>query len=255
MRPKQALRHELKYLLRREQAGPLLDDLRARLRVDDHAAAGSYPIASLYFDTPGFKAYWDKIDGERNRRKVRVRVYGGTEVTPSTHCFLEVKQRINQMMLKRRVVLPYDQAVDFDAFPELAATHSGPVNDEGGDLLQEVYYLYRTLQLRPTCIVTYDRLALEGDELAPDLRVTLDTHLRGRTHDLSLVSGDRAANRQALSADLAVLEVKANHNVPGWLAKLLARHGCTLRRISKYCLVLETCQAIAARQHVYVAGK
>lgn len=252
MRPKQAMRHELKYLLRREQVAPLLDELRGRLRVDAHGGErGSYPITSLYYDTPGFKAYWDKIDGQRNRRKVRVRVYGDTEVTPATLCYLEVKQRINQVMRKRRVVLPYDQAVDFDAFPELAAAR--PAAESA--LLQEVYYLYRTLQLRPACIVTYDRLALEGDELAPDLRVTLDTQIRGRTHDLSLISGDHAANRLALPANLAVLEVKANHNVPGWLANLLARHGCTLRRISKYCLVLETCQAVAARQRVYVAGQ
>ncbi len=255
MRPKQALRHELKYLLRREQVGPLLDDLADRLRVDDHGdARGVYPITSLYYDTPGFKAYWDKIDGQRSRRKVRVRVYGDTQVTPDTRCFLEVKQRVNRMMRKRRVALPYAAAVDFDAFPDLAAAREPSGRGPDGDLLQEVYYLYRTLQLRPTCVVTYDRLALEGDALAPDLRVTLDTHIRGRTHDLSLVSGDHAANRTALSPDFAVLEVKANYNVPGWLAQLLARHNCAFRRISKYCLVLETCQAVAARQHVDVAG-
>jgi hypothetical protein len=251
MRPKLPLRYELKYLLRREQTGPLLDELRGRLTVDTHGdATGFYPITSLYYDTPGFKAYWDKIDGHRNRRKVRVRVYGQAEVAAGTPCYLEVKQRIDKMMQKRRVVLPYAEAVDFDAFPELAATRPGA----DGALLQEVYYLYRTLQLRPTCVVTYDRMALEGDELAPDLRVTLDRLVMGRTHDLSLVSGDRAANLTALGPDYAVLEVKANHNVPGWLAKLLAHHACTLRRISKYCLVLETCQAVAARRRVVVAG-
>jgi len=251
MRPKQPLRHELKYLLRREQVGPLLDDLRERLRVDDHGdARGVYPITSLYYDAPAFKAYWDKIDGQRNRRKVRVRVYDPIDVTPETPCFLEVKQRIDRMMSKRRVVLPYAGAVDFDAFPNLAAARPGP----DGDLLQEVYYLYRTLQLRPTCVVTYDRMAFEGDAYAPDLRVTLDTLVTGRTHDLSLVSGDRAANRVALGPEYAVLEVKANDNVPGWLANLLARHHCTFRRIGKYCLVLETCQAVAARRHIFVAG-
>ena len=252
MRLKQPLRYELKYLLRREQVGPLLDDLRERLRVDNHGdARGVYPITSLYYDTPAFKAYWDKIDGQRNRRKVRVRVYGHVDVTPATTCFLEIKQRVTQMMSKRRVVLPYAEAVDFDAFPDMAEARPGP----DGDLLQEVYYLYRTLQLRPTCVVTYDRMAFEGDEYAPDLRVTLDTMIAGRTHDLSLVFGDRAANRVALRPEYAVLEVKANYNVPGWLANLLARHQCTFRRISKYCLVLETCQAVAARQHIYVAGE
>ena len=166
MRLKQPLRYELKYLLRREQVGPLLDDLRAWLRVDDHGDdRGVYPITSLYYDTPGLRAYWDKIDGQRNRRKVRVRVYGHVEVTPETPAFLEIKQRITQMMSKRRIALPYAEAVDFDAFPEMAAARPGP----DGDLLQEVYYLYRMLQLRPTCVVTYDRMAFEGNEYAPDL--------------------------------------------------------------------------------------
>ena len=32
-----------------------------------------------------------------------------------------------------------------------------------------------------------------------------------------------------------VMEVKVNHAVPLWITHLLARHGCTLRRFSKYC--------------------
>jgi SPX domain protein involved in polyphosphate accumulation len=32
-----------------------------------------------------------------------------------------------------------------------------------------------------------------------------------------------------------VMEVKANDRVPLWLANLLARHQCPLRRYSKYC--------------------
>ena len=31
------------------------------------------------------------------------------------------------------------------------------------------------------------------------------------------------------------MEVKANNAVPLWLANLLARHNCSLRRYSKYC--------------------
>ena len=93
-------------------------------------------------------------------------------------------------------------------------------------------------------------MAFEGDARAPDLRVTIDTNLRGRTHDLSLVATGEARNVQVLGPEFAVLEVKANHNIPRWMAQLTARHHCTFRRISKYCLVLEHTHAVTQRQHI-----
>lgn len=251
-RPRNPLRYELKYLIRREQAKGLIAGLQGRMTLDAYGdARGVYPITSLYYDTPDYKAYWDKIDGQRNRRKVRVRVYGQQTVTPDTPAFLEVKQRINNLMRKRRVALPYQQAIAFDDFPDLAAARAeagGPSVEAA--LLQEVYYLYRTLQLRPACVVTYERMAFEGDAYYPDLRVTFDSNLRGRVHDLSLLSGSSAANRYVFDPSYMVLEVKANTNVPGWLAQLLAAHRCTFYRISKYCLVLEHSKAIAGRQRI-----
>jgi SPX domain protein involved in polyphosphate accumulation len=233
-----------------------VEELGQMLRLDAHSnELGLYRITSLYYDTPDYKSYWDKLDGHRSRRKVRVRVYGNVNITAETPAFLEVKQRVNKMMRKRRLQLAYRDAIDFDRFEEMAAALSGPSDSA---LLQEVYYLYRTLQLRPACVVTYDRMAFEGDVNAPDLRITLDTNLRGRIHDLSLLSSvttvGRAHDLTVLGPEYAVLEVKANHNVPRWVARLTAAHRCAFRRISKYCMTLERTQAIAQRQHIAVAA-
>lgn len=271
-RPKSDLRYELKYLLRRDQLEPLIAELKQTLRLDAHTGPlGTYPITSLYYDTPEYKAYWDKLDGHRSRRKVRVRVYGDMSVTPETPAFLEVKQRINKLMRKRRVILPYSQAVDFESYLATGIARGEQGHEAARSLLHEVYYLYSTLQLQPACVVTYDRMAFEGDARAPDLRITIDTNLRGRIHDLSLltladtgantggntadnneanVSSVRATEQVVLGAEFAVLEVKANHNVPRWVAQLTARHRCTFYRISKYCMVLEKTQAIAQRQRI-----
>ena len=171
IRPKHDVRYELKYLLRHDQVGPLVAELRQKLTLDPHSGPlGMYPITSLYYDTPEYKAYWDKLDGHRSRRKVRVRVYGNSTVTPATPAFLEIKQRINKMMRKRRAILPYAQAVDFDAFDELGMAVASAGKTAEAALLHETYYLYRTLQLRPACVVAYDRMAFEGDELALLLR-------------------------------------------------------------------------------------
>ncbi|MCC6453345.1 MAG: polyphosphate polymerase domain-containing protein [Caldilineaceae bacterium] len=253
MRPKSELRYELKYLLRREQVEPLVAELRQTLQVDAHGnELGTYPITSLYYDTPDYKAYWDKLDGQRSRRKLRVRVYGDALVTPETPAFVEIKQRVNKLMRKRRVALPYGDAVDLDRYDELGVAFDEQGRAADRALLHEAYYLYRTLQLAPACVVAYDRLAFEGDPRTPDLRITLDTNLRGRIHDLSLLSTGSATDQQILGPEYAVLEVKANQNVPRWVAQLTARHRCTFYRISKYCLVLEKTRAIAQRQRIIV---
>jgi hypothetical protein len=262
MPPRYDLRYELKYLLRREQVAPLVDELRQMLSLDAHGGPlGTYPITSLYYDTPDYQAYWDKLDGHRNRRKIRVRVYGDTLITPQTPAFLEIKQRIDQMMRKRRLALTYSEAVDFEGYYELgvAREEAGKAADRA--LLHEVYYLYSMLQLQPACVVTYDRMAFEGDAYAPDLRITLDTNLRGRSHNLSLLSpaapsvaGEDVADHLVLGPEYAVLEVKSNYNVPRWVALLLARHRCTFYRISKYCMVLDRCSAIAQRQRFTIGS-
>lgn len=254
--PKAGLRYELKYLLHRAQVPGLIEELPQWLHPDGNGdERGVYPITSLYYDTPDYKAYWDKMDGQRSRRKVRVRVYGNATVTPETPAFLEIKQRVNQLMRKRRVMLDYGAAVDFDALPDYVDQLEQEGDAPKAALFNEVYYLYRTLQLRPAAVVTYDRMAFEGDAQLPDLRVTIDTNLRGRVHDLVLPSNGTTGDRTVLDAEHAILELKANTTVPGWLAQLVHRHRCTFYRISKYCLVLERNKAIAGRQHIATAGE
>ena len=250
MRIKSDLRYELKYLIRREQMKALTAELADRMVCDPYAGElGQYPITSLYFDSPDYKAYWDKLEGHRSRRKVRVRVYGSDQVTPETAAFLEIKQRINVRMRKRRVALPYGDAVNFDDFD--TPRQDRPV--QAAAVLQEVYYLYRTLQLRPAAVVHYDRMALEGRDYYADLRVTFDTNVRGRTHDLSLLSTGHATDQVLLPPDQVILEVKANQTVPLWMVRMLSRHRCTFFRISKYCAVLERSKVIGARQRVVVS--
>ena len=112
MRVKYFNRYELKYLLTRTQYEQVLEKLQAYLTPDPRGdERGCYGITSLYYDTVDYQAYWDKIEGHKFRRKVRIRVYGNQVVTPDTSCFAEIKQRINKTLQKKRVVLPYSTAV------------------------------------------------------------------------------------------------------------------------------------------------
>lgn len=250
VRFKTALRHELKYLITQAQRAAVMAHLAKYTEPDQHSAGqNEYTIASLYFDTADYKAYWDKLEGHRNRRKVRVRVYGNGVVTAATPAFVEIKARRNKLMSKKRVAMPYAQAVELDAYPEQLAQFS----PEAQTVLQEVIQLHAALQLQPACVVTYQRLALNGLEPYGDLRITFDTQLRGRTYDLNLLTAGADSGRYFIPPEFCIMEIKINRNVPNWLATLLAQERCLQRRISKYCLALEQNGAINQRQRLLPA--
>ncbi|MBE7551855.1 MAG: polyphosphate polymerase domain-containing protein [Anaerolineales bacterium] len=241
-------RFELKYLLNQVQAETLAAELARYMgrdqRGDEH---GRYLITSLYYDTADHRAYWDKIEGHRFRRKVRVRVYGREQVTPDTLCFAEIKQRINKTLQKKRAILPYSAAVNLCGTGEVVAS----ADESDQKVIEEISYLHQTLRLQPTCVVSYNRLAFEGSDEDPGLRVTFDTQLKCRTHDLTLLSQGYTENQFFLPPQQCVLEVKVNNRAPYWLTELINYHGCAFRRISKYCLALEQAKLKLSRQQIF----
>ena len=247
-RIKEYSRYELKYLLNKEQCATLSKLMAGYMTLDAHGdAQGRYAITSLYYDTVDYKAYWDKVEGHKFRRKVRVRLYGDRVIGPDSQCFVEIKQRINKTLQKKRVILPYETAT---ALCGAGAEVQAELSEADRAVVSEVRYLQSTLQLQPACVVSYDRLAFEGSEYDPGLRVTFDTNLKGRVHDLSLLAEGSSENHYFIPPGWCVMEVKVNYRVPYWLTELVARYGCTLRRISKYCAALEQFKAILQRQHI-----
>jgi hypothetical protein len=239
-------RYELKYLLDRNQYEQVAKALATHMKPDPHSEDGRYLVTSMYYDTADYKAFWEKINGYRFRRKVRVRVYNSGMVSPDSLCFVEIKQRRNKTVQKKRVVLPYSTAVALCRSGEDAY---GPTEADRL-VIEEVQYLSNTLRLQPACVVSYDRLALEGSEYDPGLRVTFDTNLKCRAHDLTLLSTGYAENRFFAPPQWCVMEVKVNSRVPYWMTGVLSRHHCTLRRISKYCAALEQSKALLHSQRI-----
>ena len=246
MRIKSNVRYELKYLINWQQREALQEELAAYMVPDGHGDLhGNYAITSLYYDTAAYRAYWEKVEGESYRRKVRLRTYGTQTVQPDSPVFLEIKQRQNKTLTKKRVELLHYQAQDLDALNQIEEA-----SPDDRAVLNEIDYLQRTLALQPSCIVRYNRRAFNGGPQYSDLRVTFDTELRARGHDLTLLSTGHAQDLSFVPPQLCIMEIKVNSSVPYWLAQLIYRQRCVLRRMSKYCLALEACQKVQARQTV-----
>jgi SPX domain protein involved in polyphosphate accumulation len=200
---------------------------------DSHSSATGYGVWSVYYDTTDLRFYWEKIEGLRFRRKLRVRHYGDRfSVGDDTTVFVEIKQRVNRVTQKRRVALPYHLArrlCDGRQMVEHEPSQRA--------FLEEVLELIVGLDLRPVAMTGYQREAFVGYDADLGLRVTLDHRIRGRDRDFHL--GADAENRLTVPARLSVLEIKANERVPYWLTDLAAEANMSVVRMSKYCQSVE----------------
>jgi VTC domain len=226
-------RYEVKYLVRREVLPVLREQLEARLDADPHSPPGGYGVWSVYYDTRDLRFYWEKIEGLRFRRKLRVRHYGDrTTVGDGTTVFVEIKQRVNRVTQKRRVAMPYRRALELCDGRRLV--EHDPAERA---FVEEVLGLVSGLDLVPVAVTGYQREAYAGRDADVGLRVTVDQRVRGRDRDFHLATD--AENRLTVPASLAVVEVKANERVPYWFTDLAARTDLSVVRMSKYCQSVE----------------
>ena len=214
--------------------------LEGFLQRDRHSGdEGLYRIASLYYDSPDLACYRNKIDGIKYRRKLRLRVYEDSDMR---YGFVEIKQRINRTVQKRRLALPMDEAKALCSGEDIGLDRLDPVDKETAS---EVLFLVKALGMKPQCVISYQRRPFEGSRYDYGLRVTFDTCLKYRTHTLD--PAERANSKFFLPPDIAVMEIKANEKVPVWLTSVIGALQCNIKRVSKYCIGME--QAFSNRRN------
>jgi hypothetical protein len=227
-------RYELKYVVHASEYRRLVDDLAHFMSPDPYGDAdGFYRVTSLYYDSPQLHSYRSKIEGLKFRRKLRIRIYPGDDIASVTNGFVEIKQRINRTVQKRRLKLPLEQAealcagsFDVDGLEEMDARAAS-----------EVLYMVRVMNLKPKCVVSYRRRAFMGGRYEQGMRLTFDMQLQGRMH--GLVVNEPAQNYFFMPPEWYVMEVKVNERIPTWMTSIIAKNECTIRRVSKYCAVMK----------------
>jgi hypothetical protein len=236
-------RFELKYLITLHQAERFKSGLRAYLVPDEHGNNnGRYAVSSLYYDSPEFRCYWEKLDGLKVRRKLRIRWYETGEVlTEETPVFLEIKQRVDRVTQKRRAYLPYGEAL------RLCNDRQVPDHTpEDEAIIEEIFVLLWQYNLCPASIVRYDRQAFIGTDYDIGLRVTFDTSLLFQSHRLRL--HEQPSGLPMLHPGFVVMEVKVNERIPYWLTEMIAEHNLQLIRFSKYCRSIEAAERMPFTQ-------
>jgi hypothetical protein len=222
-------RFEFKYIVRDSAARAFAAGLAGYAEADRNARQGGYPVHSVYWDSQDLRCFWEKLDGEKYRRKLRLRRYG-----ESSQVFVEIKQRIDRTVQKRRTLLPLAEARRLfgPGGPE-----PGAESEIRDPVLSEALFLCRYYRLEPKMAVGYRREAFFGS-FEQDLRITFDRRLQYDARALD-PSQPFVTGKYMLSPDQVVLEIKFNHTVPLWLSKLARRHELELVRLSKYCRAID----------------
>jgi hypothetical protein len=228
-------RLELKYVLDRTTRTALARNLAALMHPDPHADSdGVYLVRSLYFDTPDYMAYHEKLSGASMRHKLRVRVYG-KDPSQTRYVRLEIKSRYVNAVHKIAVDVPREEYNDIErALKQRVLPPTRLLNNSD---LQEILRLQRQYNMEPKVIVQYRRQALERKEISR-VRVSFDDELLATRH-LELLGPLRGA-RRLLQLGHAVFEIKVDGTLPYWLHALISKYNLQSEAVSKYCYAVRS---------------
>ena len=218
-------RQEKKYMLDGETYRALIGRIEERMDSDEHSRAGGfYSICNIYYDTSDDRLIRKSIDKPVYKEKLRLKTYGVPKA--QSDAFIEIKKKYRDIVNKRRIVLPLEQAKAYLDKGE-APTWAG-INTQ---ILRELDYFTDFYRLVPKVYIAYDRRAY-FDREDESFRVTFDTNIRSRRTDLSLESGDYGT--PLLKSGNWLMEVKISHAMPQWFGKILSEFKLYPVSFSKY---------------------
>ncbi len=234
------MRYEYKYIVPNSKMKQLREMILPFVDVDDFAeAAGDnqYTVRSIYFDTPRYDFYFEKVEGIKNRKKVRLRGYD-LEHEDNT-VFLEIKRKYNIPILKYRAPVTFKDAQEM--FREKNINGQilfGDTFPKGAENSKRFFYQVFSKNLRPVVLIVYEREAYLS-KFDSTVRITFDKNLRSKAYPSIKELYDEDKIKAAL-ADHFILEVKFNRSFPGWLNPIVSRFGLKRQSASKYCISMDS---------------
>ncbi len=229
----QKQRFEYKYHVDEGQADGIRDFLRHYMTLDEYGATRpdhSYPVHTLYLDSPDLQLYQATINGDRNRFKLRIRYY---ENGDDSAVYAEIKRRYNAVITKSRAAITRESARHM-ARGQLP----GPaelVKPEADSMraLEEFNRLTSLLNAGPVAHIAYLREAWIGEDAHTRTRVTLDRQVMSEPHHDMYFSFEMK-NPKVVFGDTVVLELKFTNRFPHWFKELVQAYELKHQSAAKY---------------------
>jgi len=230
-------RFEIKMWVNNEKISQARDFIEQYTHTDPHSSLidgeKQYTVRSIYFDTPNLDFYYDKLDGLKVRKKVRIRAYNNDESSG----FIEIKRRYNNRIIKERVGMAWQQIKNICHETSLANDIQSQFSHQDRIVVNKfIYNLYR-IKLEQILLVVYEREAFL-DILNENNRATLDKNVRicGCQNLMDLFNGN---NLLDLTDRYFILEFKFNDFMPKWMRMMIRNMQLRPESISKYCLGID----------------
>ena len=226
-------RVEDKYCCSEIELLALQNRIGAVLRPDSNESGPEgYSIISLYFDDLADSCYQDTLDGHEVRDKYRIRIYNNS----LDEIRLEVKQKRDSRIRKRSKGISREEMymlMDGQCITDEASM------DDPATLFN---IAIRTQGLRPKVIVAYERKAYVFEP--GNTRITFDRNVRASNR--TEFFGHKDIVYDPLREQDAVLEVKYDEFIPGFLLQLLELGNMQQSAFSKYQMCREIYESDAA---------
>ncbi len=232
----QRQRFELKYILNEEIALQIRDFVQCHLNIDEYSLGQpnlSYHVHSIYLDNDNLQTYWETINGNKNRFKLRMHFYS---TKPGSPIFFEIKRRMNNIIMKQRggIKQEFVPLLLRGQLPE--PHHLTSFSDKSFIALQNFCELIAKIEARPRVHIHYLREAYLNDE--GSVRLTLDRKILSEPHLDFAPKTDMANPRlcfHGAGKDYVVLELKFTNRFPNWMRELVQVFHCMQRGAAKYC--------------------
>lgn len=207
----QAQRYELKFIVPESIQSRMRAFVSSYLELDAYAGTDhSYPIHSIYLDSPSLHTYLGSINGDRNRYKLRIRYY---DDDPTSPVFLETKRKVCDVVHKQRCLVPRTALLNTLA-GDASRLHPRAMEDH-----QAFIHLMHQTNATPRAIVSYMREAWVSPR-DNSVRLTMDRDVQVEPRfDLQLrTTMDKPVT---VFPQQIVLELKFTTRYPHWFRDIV----------------------------------
>ena len=213
-------RHEYKFVIPYEEMLSLRQKLNKLLDID--RSYDGYMIRSLYFDSIDDADYYDKLNGEINRKKIRLRIYDpkGDLVK------LELKAKYDYHQLKESLIIKKEDA------KELIKGNYDILINYQEDLAKRIYLILMEGYYKPKVIIEYQRIAYMGKTTT---RITFDFEIKSSTNIEDFFE-DNINYIETIDKKDVVLEVKFDRLLEPYIADILNKYISRGQSVSKYVM-------------------
>jgi hypothetical protein len=230
---RRAMRYELKFYVPKRDRDAIRELLLPYVTADpvcEQLPGRRYTVRSIYYDTDDLRFYYEKMDGVKVRKKLRVRTYNGPE--NGSPAYFEIKRKFGRRGVKERVSLPVTSVE-----PALRAHDLGDIVAErpyvDRKVIEKFRFNLRVEALRPVVLVAYEREAFIG-RTGVRARVTFDSNIRSCADPELGQLFDEPCLRQ-FEDEHFVLEMKFDELMPKWMCKLIRLLNLRDGPYSKFC--------------------